>query len=755
MRLEATRPFYSVLLLSALWFVCAPTLAFAQPADDPGFSEPAPPPRPAPKPAPAPTPPPAPPQPKVAPRPAQPLPPPPPPPYQAPEMKETIETQVTYTNNDKAPIPADTEMYERLAAPTLSGPVGLFRTLTGDSGKTNTFRVGLHVAAFAQDSFLIAGNGSLKGDSNSRFTGDLTIGYTPWKYLETYLSLFNTSNKNQRTDVGRTDPEVILSLGDLALGVKGHLPVASFVDLGLHLGVRFLNSVSGISFDGSSTNFAVDAIASFDLRHAAATHNVPLRFHINFGFLLDNSISLLPAGQCGKSTGNDPCIRSRVVETFAYGIGSDRLKLAFAVDAPVLLPRNVGLEPFFEYHMDASVGDGDRTLYNALKGDKSIPSDRLQGNTQQYLTFGIRIRPVAGLVLDTGLDIGLQSPGFVYGPPVPQWNIIFGAVYAYGQSPRGRTKIITKTVTRETARGPVTGKVRGIVRDSVTKKPLANAVVHYTNRRETPQVTTEDGTFVSYGFTVGGVSIEVTRDDYNPTRVEANSYAGGETPVEVFMVAKPPTNGTLKAHVSDSSNQPVSATVRFTSANGSIVDADTDGPGAFVARLPQGDYTMDVVATGYLAKQLPVLVNSAQSTTVDVQLTKKPTVSHVTLGKTEIQVKGVVHFGTNDAIIKPDGEQLLDEVADVIIRNPQLKKIRIEGHTDNRGNAQKNLELSTGRAAAVKAYLSKVGVDPNRLEAQGFGATQPLVPNLTPANRARNRRVAFKIVDLAGGIPLE
>ena len=56
------------------------------------------------------------------------------------------------------------------------------------------------------------------------------------------------------------------------------------------------------------------------------------------------------------------------------------------------------------------------------------------------------------------------------------------------------------------------------------------------------------------------------------------------------------------------------------------------------------------------------------------------------------------------------------------------------------------------RAASVVAYLVKQGIDQTRLESEGYGATQPLVPNLTPANRAKNRRVAFKIIDSAAPV---
>jgi outer membrane protein OmpA-like peptidoglycan-associated protein len=734
-----------------LGFLAAPPIAYAQPAEDPGLAEPPPPPPPppaptTPPPAGAPSTPPA-----VAPRattvtPIAPLAPPP------PEVHETVDTQVTWVEDKESRAQPEGDLYDRLAAPTMFGAIGLLRTITGDASTPHHFRVGLHLSGFQTDSFLVSGKGSIPGDTNSRFTGDLTIGYTPWKYLELYLGLFNSSNKNERVDAGRTDPQVILALGDLQLGVKGRYPVVRWLDLALHLGVRFFNGVSGISFDGDSTNFTVDGVASFDLRHAAATANVPLRFHINFGYLLDNSMSLLPQGQCALSTMNDPCVRSRVVETFAYGIGSSRLRMALAVDAPFNV-RNVGIEPFFEYHWEHAVGDGDATLFRTLQNDPSVPSDRLTGQDLQYLTFGVRVRPWVGLILDAGMDVGIQSPGFQYGPPVPQWNLILGAAYAYDPARvPSKTKMVTKTITREISRAPVEGRVRGVVRDAKTRKPIGGALVRYLNQRLNPQASGDDGTFVSYGLPPGAQQLEISRDDYEPLRVDAQVVARAETPLEALLVPRPPAAGQVRGHVSDSTGAPVTATVRFTSSVGSIIDADIEGPGSYTAKLPAGDYTMDVTANGYLAKQHAVSVLAGQVQTVDVVLGKKPASSHVTLTRNEIVIKGTIHFGTNNAEIKPDGQQLLDEVADVMVRNPQIRRVRIEGHTDNRGNPLKNLELSKMRAAAVMAYLVKQGIDAQRLESEGYGASQPLVPNLTPANRALNRRVTFRILS-QGGAP--
>jgi outer membrane protein OmpA-like peptidoglycan-associated protein len=80
-----------------------------------------------------------------------------------------------------------------------------------------------------------------------------------------------------------------------------------------------------------------------------------------------------------------------------------------------------------------------------------------------------------------------------------------------------------------------------------------------------------------------------------------------------------------------------------------------------------------------------------------------------------------------------------------MLRRPEILLVEIQGHTDNRGRSSYNLQLSQQRAEAVRDFLIQAGVSPTRLEARGFGQERPLVPNLTSANRARNRRVQFMI----------
>lgn len=103
-----------------------------------------------------------------------------------------------------------------------------------------------------------------------------------------------------------------------------------------------------------------------------------------------------------------------------------------------------------------------------------------------------------------------------------------------------------------------------------------------------------------------------------------------------------------------------------------------------------------------------------------------------------------VQFESGKDIIKPSSFAILDNVVKVMQDNPEYK-LDINGHTDNQGDDKMNMELSQKRADAVKAYLVSKGISASRLTATGFGETLPIGTNDTPAGRAKNRRVEFKI----------
>jgi outer membrane protein OmpA-like peptidoglycan-associated protein len=118
----------------------------------------------------------------------------------------------------------------------------------------------------------------------------------------------------------------------------------------------------------------------------------------------------------------------------------------------------------------------------------------------------------------------------------------------------------------------------------------------------------------------------------------------------------------------------------------------------------------------------------------------------VTRGR--IEIKKQIKFATGSArIIGVESERVLDEVALALADNRNLKKLRIEGHTDSVGDDGYNLKLSQNRANAVMSALLKRKTDPGRLEAVGFGETRPIGTNSTAAGRAENRRTEFNILE--------
>jgi outer membrane protein OmpA-like peptidoglycan-associated protein len=116
-----------------------------------------------------------------------------------------------------------------------------------------------------------------------------------------------------------------------------------------------------------------------------------------------------------------------------------------------------------------------------------------------------------------------------------------------------------------------------------------------------------------------------------------------------------------------------------------------------------------------------------------------------------ITISEKIHFELDKATILPDSDSLITEIADVIKANPQLKKIRIEGHAskDRPHEEKHDMKLSDERAKAVVAALVTKGVSASMLVSQGFGETVPLAGNDTEEGREQNRRVDFVILDPA------
>lgn len=111
-----------------------------------------------------------------------------------------------------------------------------------------------------------------------------------------------------------------------------------------------------------------------------------------------------------------------------------------------------------------------------------------------------------------------------------------------------------------------------------------------------------------------------------------------------------------------------------------------------------------------------------------------------------ISTAQAIYFKTGSAELDEASAPILNSVADIAGRCPEAK-IEVTGHTDSVGSRDKNRQLSESRARSVVDYLTERGVARARIAARGFGDTRPVASNDTEANRAKNRRIEFRVVN--------
>jgi OmpA-OmpF porin, OOP family len=110
-----------------------------------------------------------------------------------------------------------------------------------------------------------------------------------------------------------------------------------------------------------------------------------------------------------------------------------------------------------------------------------------------------------------------------------------------------------------------------------------------------------------------------------------------------------------------------------------------------------------------------------------------------------ISSAGAIYFKTGSAELDRKSDPILQSVADIANRCPTAK-IEVTGHTDSNGNKEANKKLSEQRAQAVMSFLVQSGIAAARVEALGYGDARPIAPNDSEGNRAKNRRIEFRVL---------
>ena len=163
--------------------------------------------------------------------------------------------------------------------------------------------------------------------------------------------------------------------------------------------------------------------------------------------------------------------------------------------------------------------------------------------------------------------------------------------------------------------------------------------------------------------------------------------------------------------------------------------------GEYMIIINEGsEYALYVNKKGYLFKSLSFdYSNEGQPEPVKIDIPLDP------IKKGTVTTLKNIFFEVDSYQLKEKSITELNKVVQFLNNNPEVA-IEIEGHTDNTGTADYNMELSLKRARSVYDFLVKSGIDEERISYKGYGQTQPKVPNDSEQNKSLNRRIEFKIL---------
>ena len=686
---------------------------------------------------------------------------------------------------------------------TLSGSTGLLHVTEAGAGAPGTFRFTATGSYFAGSGFLCNGSsmcpsfsGEQPGTSDdvTRAGAHLGLSVTVLPFLEAYAGFHNHATSDSR---GR--PQLLQVLGDTNLGVKGftpHTPDGIF-SFGGEAELWLLNGTGGVGLDSASTSFAVRGLATVDLNNRSqAVDRVPLRFHANVGYFVDN------AGKIVSSVESTPAPRGRgapISRIERFGLDIDRVdffQMGFAAEYVHEFVR-----PFLEWSVDVPVNRQNYTcVVNQARanGDLCLGLNQGFATTPSRLTVGARVFPWQehGLSLLAAFDVGTSGTStFVQeiSPELP-WNFYFA--FAYGIDTVNPKPIIER-VPAPAAPAVVASQenfIDGLVVEKNTTNAVADAIIKYDGRPLTGMISGPEGTFRSANLEPGTYTFNVSASGYrdgqcaatiespgasaNPppaagsvvapgqpgsvaVQVPAGAPAGSTQPppvagngpnvvkVQCELEALPKVGSVVGSVTDPENNQPVDgAHIEVTDRLNRKLELRADTNGAFrFENVPPGPLKFAVDAPGYFTAVAEVNVRAREEAQARMLLNKRPSQPNVVVAGKEIKLKKQVHFQHDSADILPDSQGIVEELADLMSKRPDIKNVEVQGHTDDTGAAAYNLRLSQSRAQAVVDAISSHGVDASRMTAKGYGQEKPLVPNSTEANRAKNRRVQVMITE--------
>jgi outer membrane protein OmpA-like peptidoglycan-associated protein len=651
---------------------------------------------------------------------------------------------------------------------SLGGGTGLLHMQTAQLGAPGQLRIGFTTEYFSAG-FLCTSDypctdprnpsgAKITSDTLNHIGGTLTLNVTILKWLEGYAGTSAYANSDDSNN-----PTLLQVLGDTDFGLKAAGAISKVFHVGGFAELWLINGTGSVGLDGGGTSFKFGPVGTMDLRPALGKEWAP-RVSLQADYMFDNSGDVL--SQHETNIGG-PSTR---IERFGLGVNRvDHVDIGLGVESLFVEGR---VRPFVEYNMlIPSNRQGYACHANNASSDQCLANDNV---VPSKLTLGSRFFPwKRGFSLLAAFDIGISGVSNFVEELQPQapWTLYIGAGWAIDTQDRPPVERI-KNVEKIVDHNPNAGRIKGFVHEKGQSAGIATAIINWENHPEiTALASGSDGRFVTQDLPAGQYNFLVKSDGYKDGQCSGTLAApaappppgqenvpgsappgiGGMQEIQIDCALESlPRVGTVVGHVKDAdSNSGVgSAKIEIKDAAGKSASLVADDQGNFRAEgVSPGTASFTVASDAYMASTQPADIKPRIENNIDLVIHKRPKKSLVDVGKDEIKIKQQIQFATDSATILPESLQLMTEIADAFVRNPWIKRVEVQGHTDNTGTADHNKILSEQRADAVREWLISHGVGADRLVSRGYGQTKPLVPNVTTANKARNRRVQFIILD--------
>jgi outer membrane protein OmpA-like peptidoglycan-associated protein/tetratricopeptide (TPR) repeat protein len=299
--------------------------------------------------------------------------------------------------------------------------------------------------------------------------------------------------------------------------------------------------------------------------------------------------------------------------------------------------------------------------------------------------------------------------------------------------------------------------ISGIVTDSKTSLPLSDVIVTLSSTTLAQSIklaTSSTGMFSQTNISMGDYQVKIEKDGYKPMNIPVTI---GKQPVNLnsmtVLALEPLASGLVAVGLvsNKDDNVPVAeATVTLLNkTTNEKIQGKTDEFGSFDFKVePDRIYILKLEKDKFFAKTLMVSTQGVPAGMLNLNTTYDLKMEAIVVNKA-IEIPNI-YYDLGKATIKPEAAQELDKVVKLLTDNPTIQ-IELSSHTDSRGGAPQNLQLSQQRAEAATKYIVSKGINKIRIIAKGYGDT--MIKNqctkgvkCTEAEHAVNRRTEIKII---------